>query len=133
MNKELATIREGPQHICGLPSFSEIAERKVVLEDWVELHRRSIEKALASMIHTSEPPFDFKKQFAQFIVDYRIESGGNPSTAYALRTVHFPTGRCPQPSMQEMVEEADADWRSRGSPDYVGYVICNCELHCTVY
>lgn len=118
-------LREGPQHLCGLPSLS---ERKVILEDWIELHRNSIEEALASAIYTSEQRFDFKKQFAHFVLDYRIESGGNPSTAYTLRSLNFITEPSPSPFavFRKMVEDADVE--ERGSPGYVGYLICNCEL-----
>jgi hypothetical protein len=118
----------GPQHICGLPPLT---ERKVILEDWTELHRRSIEQAMASATHVN--PIDFKKQYAHFTLAYRPESGGNPSNAFTLQSTSIENDPPPNTPLGNNFQiframaEADADVNYKDDDD--NSLLCLCEFN----
>lgn len=65
----------------GLPSSK---ERKYLVEDWISLHQRSLDEAIAWAIHDCSPPFDLSRQYLHFDLKFRPESEGNPSLAFML-------------------------------------------------
>jgi len=70
------------EHTNGLPSAE---ERIYLIEDWVELYRMAIEEALAWALHDLSTPYDFREQFALFLLEYRRECEGNPALAFEVR------------------------------------------------
>jgi hypothetical protein len=117
-------------------SLPPLALRKRLLEDFVDIHRRSIEHGMASVIHVAEHPFDFSKQYAFFGLTYDPERGDNPSTAFVLQWAHFhdnPTGdnnmTATFESARPLIEESDKE--DRGKPGYLGPLTCVCE--CPLY
>lgn len=81
-----AARAETTTHACGLPPAQ---ERKYLVEDWIELHRKNIEEALAWALNDRSTPYDFNKQYVCFTVKYRLESEGNPSLAFTLVSAKF--------------------------------------------
>jgi hypothetical protein len=113
--------REATYKVLGLPG---LMERRRTLEDWVEVHRHSLEQAL--VLNNRATPIDFRKQHAVFSLSYRRESGGNPSTAFTLNSAVILND--PPPGSKDAagfgtfrltMEEADAEMR-RDDPGYIG-------------
>ncbi|KAF9469562.1 hypothetical protein BDZ94DRAFT_1242722 [Collybia nuda] len=106
----------------GLPT---LAERKRILEDWIEVHRHGIEEAVASAIYVADPPFDFKKQVARFGLEYHAESGGNPATAYILRSLKLVTEprSSPLSTFRGWVKYAEDE--EKDTPGYAGHLLCD--------
>jgi hypothetical protein len=121
--------REATYKVLGLPG---LMERRRTLEDWVEVHRHSLEQAL--VLNNRATPIDFRKQHAVFSLSYRRESGGNPSTAFTLNSAVILND--PPPGSKDAagfgtfrltMEEADAEMR-RDDPGYIGALPTVCEL-----
>ncbi|KAJ6596675.1 hypothetical protein B0H10DRAFT_1827868, partial [Mycena sp. CBHHK59/15] len=95
----------------GLPSLQ---DRMRWVEDWVELHRHSLEEARAWAVHASDPPMNFRTHYFRFRLKYRPESEGNPSTAFTLESaqvcVHPPPSseRAALDMVMSMIETAVA-------------------------
>ncbi|KAF9028760.1 hypothetical protein BDZ89DRAFT_1160138 [Hymenopellis radicata] len=70
-----------PSSMRNLPSAE---ERKYLVQDWKELHRKTLEEAIAWALHDAPKPYDFHKTCMWFFLEYRPESQGNPSLAYEL-------------------------------------------------
>jgi hypothetical protein len=108
-----------------------LPERKRLLEDFVDIHTRSIEQAMASAIHVADPPFDFTNQHAFFSLSYRSDSDDNPSTGFTLDSAHFhhnPKGDNPLAAnfdaFKPLAEENVVENQRR--PGYLGLLTCIC-------
>ena len=107
-------------------------ERQYLLEDFIDLHRYSLQQSMASAIHAANPSFDFRKQFALFSVSYCPESGGNPSMAFKLTSARFVDNPPPDTPMgasfaafRPLADESDKE--DRGKPGYQGLLVCVCQ------
>ena len=121
--------REAVYKALGLPG---LMSRRRTLEDWVEVHRHSIEQALV-MLHCASP-INFRKQHAIFTLSYRRDSEGNPSTAFILNSAVIkddpPPGSADAAGFKSFrltMEDADAEMR-RDDPGYLGALPTICEL-----
>ena len=121
--------REAAYKALGLPG---LMERRRTLEDWVEVHRHSLEQAL--VMNNRATPINFRKQHAVFSLSYRRESDGNPSTAFTLNAAVIrddpPSGSNKADNFENFrltMVEADAEMR-RDDPGYVGAIPTICEV-----
>ena len=121
--------REAAYKALGLPG---LMERRRTLEDWVEVHRHSLEQAL--VMNNRATPINFRKQHAVFSLSYRRESDGNPSTAFTLNAAFIrddpPSGSNKADNFENFrltMVEADAEMR-RDDPGYVGAIPTICEV-----
>lgn len=118
------------QKARGLPP---LMERRRIVEDWVEVHRHSIEQALVSAIQTRSPRVDLYHEHVVFICSYRPESAGNPSTAFALHNVIIQRdpdrGSTPLSanfeSFRATMVEPDKEMK-RDDPGYIGAFLSVC-------
>ncbi|KZS91679.1 hypothetical protein SISNIDRAFT_456608 [Sistotremastrum niveocremeum HHB9708] len=111
--------------------FPSVQERKLIVEDWVELHRLSLIKACASALHTAEKPFDWKNQHVLFVLSYRKDSDGNPSSAFELDDAYInenpPVGtnsRAGFDSISELLDNPSRRSRDAKDSNYIGIVPC---------
>ncbi|KAJ6616419.1 hypothetical protein B0H10DRAFT_2190474 [Mycena sp. CBHHK59/15] len=110
------------------------------VEDWVELHRHSLEEARAWAVHASDPPMNFRTHYFRFRLKYRPESEGNPSTAFTLESaqvcVHPPPSseRAALDMVMSMIETAVAEELASGATEFLGciYWIDNQQVGSTV-
>jgi len=97
-------------------------DRRRILEDTVEVHRHSIEQALASAIQMRRPVVDLQREHVLFICSYRPESAGNPSTAFNLHDAVIrqdPVGSAYYESFRLTMVETDGVLR-REDAGYIG-------------
>ncbi|KZS91678.1 hypothetical protein SISNIDRAFT_487333 [Sistotremastrum niveocremeum HHB9708] len=126
-NKALETLNHHSSfHTCGKPP---IQERRLILEDWNTLHRYSIVKALASALHVSDQPFHWKTHHVFFELSYRVESDGNPSSAFILDKAYFkensPAEKAVAHALQAfhpLLENEEKKWIK--DPKFVALVPC---------
>lgn len=104
-------------------------ERKLLLEDFNEVHRHSVEQAMATLIREGSRPFDFYTEHIQISCSYRRESGGNPATAFRVNDMSVlrdpPSYASPFGSFRETMVQPDIDMRDQLG--YMGAVLTNCE------
>jgi hypothetical protein len=121
-------MEEHEENTSGLPP---IQERKYLLEDFAELHRRSVEVIVASAVHANDPPINLQTQYLVFNMSYNPKCGGNPSTAFILKSAVVDTEPpaflgLPISVNFKLVRPIIAELDSE-HPDYGGAVICLCE------
>lgn len=117
-------------------------ERKKVLEDYSEVHRRSFEVGLSSAFTVTRPLIDLYTHVAVFKLSYRPESEGNPSTAFilncaailsddaALHSLDMPPFVSPMFAEQIQVFRgmvADGEEEEKRDPMFVGWFVCICK------
>lgn len=123
-------MEEHEENTLGLPP---IQERKYLLEDFAELHRRSVEVAVASAVHANDPPIDLQTQYLVFNLSYNPKCGGNPSMAFILKSAVVDTEPpevlgLPITTNFKLVRPiiANLDAEEKIHPNYGGAVICLC-------
>jgi len=116
-----------------------ILQRKVILEDFSEIHRRCFEVTLASALASTEPPIDLYSQIAVFKMSYKPASQGNPSTAFtfesisilpdqlALESLNVPSFLHPVFAEQitifrNMIAQGERD--DKRDPRFLGWFVC---------
>lgn len=110
----------------GLPSLT---DRRLLIEDFNEVHRHSIEQALTAAVQTRPGGFNFYREHAVLVCSYRRDSGGNPSTCFTINDVIIrpdpdePSYRSFRRSMVAPDEEM-----KREDPGYIGAMLTICQL-----
>lgn len=117
-------------------------ERKWILEDFAEIHRRCFEVALASALTVAHPPIDLYTHIAVFKLSYRLESEGNPSTAFTLDSAAILPEDLAREALglpeiaresfnhhvqvfRDLIAKGDKEERAT-NPMYMGWVVCIC-------
>lgn len=62
-------------------------DKRLLIEDWADIHRKPLSEALAWAMHDCKPQYDFRKQYFQINLAYRDSSGGNPALAFDVKDV----------------------------------------------
>lgn len=104
-------------------------ERKLLIEDFNEVHRHSIEQAMVTLIRDSGRPFDFFKDHIKISCSYRRDSGGNPATAFRLDAMTVqrdpPSNSAYYRTFRDTMTEPDREMHDQIG--YMGAVMTNCE------
>ncbi|KAF9028770.1 hypothetical protein BDZ89DRAFT_1065854 [Hymenopellis radicata] len=124
--RELNGHPSHPLHTCGLPSAQ---ERMYLVQDWKELHVKTLDAAVAWAILEAPKPYDFHKTCVWFDLKYRKEAEGNPSLAFEIQSAHLapaPPAGTPAgmsyAAYMPMIEKTHDEEKS--SPGYMAYVPC---------
>lgn len=109
-----------------------LEERRHILQEWTELHYHPLHQALAQKVLISDPPHDFRSSCADFLLDYRPESNGNPATAYSVNTAGITKTSPGDVGYDELSPMMEQSYKEHSqSPDFVGLIKVRCEwIHC---
>ncbi|KAJ7512543.1 hypothetical protein B0H11DRAFT_485457 [Mycena galericulata] len=120
------------EHRALHPSESPLLDRvRRLAEDWVEIHRHSLEEARAWVLHDSNPRMDFRSHHFKFHLRFRPESGGNPSTSFSLvgaevgahAALEADQARC-LAALLPLIEDTEAEEHANEVKGFLGIFAC---------